>query len=39
MPKFTGEGDLTAAEHINFFDQFDHILGLEHEEVYSRLLV
>jgi hypothetical protein len=22
LPKFTGEGDLTAAEHINFFDQF-----------------
>jgi hypothetical protein len=20
LPKFTGEGDLTAAEHINFFD-------------------
>jgi hypothetical protein len=39
LPKFTGEGDLTAAEHINFFDQFADILGLEHEDVYSRLLV
>jgi hypothetical protein len=37
--KFTGEGDLTAVEHINFFDQFVNILGLEHEDVYSRLLV
>jgi hypothetical protein len=39
LPKFTGEGDLTAAEHINFFDQFANILGIEHEDVYSRLLV
>jgi hypothetical protein len=39
LPKFTGEGDLTATEHINFFDQFVDILGLEHEDVYSRLLV
>jgi hypothetical protein len=39
IPKFTGEGDLTAQEHINFFDQFTDILGLKHEDVYSRLLV
>jgi hypothetical protein len=39
LPKFTGQGYLTAAEHINFFDQFADILGLEHEDVYSRLLV
>jgi hypothetical protein len=39
LPKFTGEGDLTATEHINFFDQFIDIIGLEHEDVYSRLLV
>jgi hypothetical protein len=39
LPKFTGEGDLTATEHINFFDQFADILGLEHEDVYSRLFV
>jgi hypothetical protein len=37
--KFTGEGDLTAQEHINFFDQFSYILKIEHEDVYSRLLV
>jgi ribonuclease HI len=39
LPKFTGEGDLTVAEHINFFDQFGDIFGIEHEDVYSRLLV
>jgi hypothetical protein len=39
LPKFTREGDLIAAEHINFFDQFTDIIGLEHEDVYSRLLV
>jgi hypothetical protein len=39
LPKFTGEGDLTTQEHINFFDQFADILGIEHEDVYSRLLV
>jgi hypothetical protein len=39
LPKFIGEGDLTTAEHINFFDQFANILGLEHEDVYSQLFV
>jgi hypothetical protein len=39
LPKFMGEGDLTAAEHINFFDQFVDILGLEHEDIYLRLFV
>jgi hypothetical protein len=39
LPKFTGEGDLTATEHITFFDQFADILGIEHEDVYSRILV
>jgi hypothetical protein len=39
LPKFTGEGDPTAQEHINFFDQFSDILGIEHKDVYSRLLV
>jgi hypothetical protein len=39
LPKFMGEGDLTATEHIAFFDQFVDILGIEHEDVYSRLLV
>ena len=39
LQKFTGEGDLTAQEHINFFNQFADILGIEHEDVYSRLLV
>jgi hypothetical protein len=39
FPKFTWEGDLTATKHINFFDQFANILGLEHEDVYSHLFV
>jgi len=39
LSKFTREGDLTATEHINFFDQFADILGIEHEDVYSILLV
>jgi hypothetical protein len=39
LPKFTGEGDITIAEHINFFDQFTNICGIVHEDVYSRLLV
>jgi hypothetical protein len=39
LPKFMGEGDLTATEHIAFLDQFVDILGIEHEEVYSRMLV
>jgi hypothetical protein len=39
LSKFMGEGDLTATEHINFFDQFTNILGIEHEDVYSRLQV
>jgi hypothetical protein len=39
LPKFMGEGDLTATEHIAFFDQFVDILVIEHEDAYSRLLV
>jgi len=39
LPKFTGEEDLTATEDIHFFDQFRDILGLKHEDVYSRLSV
>jgi hypothetical protein len=39
LPKFMGEGDLTAIKHISFFDQFVDMLGIEHEDVYSRMLV
>jgi hypothetical protein len=38
-PKFMGEGYLTAIEHITFFDQFYDILGIKHEDVYSRLFI
>jgi hypothetical protein len=39
LPKFTREGDLTTAKHINFFDQFADILGLEHEDVYLSIFI
>jgi hypothetical protein len=39
LPKFMGEGDLTTTKHITFFDQFVDILSIEHEVVYSRILV
>jgi hypothetical protein len=39
LPKFIGEGDLTTKKHIAFFDQFDDILGIEHDDVYMRLLI
>jgi hypothetical protein len=39
IPKFMGEGDLIATYHITFFDQFVDIIGIEHEDVYVRLLV
>jgi hypothetical protein len=39
LPNFMGEGYLTATKHIAFFDQFVDILDIEHEDVYSRILV
>jgi hypothetical protein len=39
LTKFMGEGDLTTTEHITFFDQFVDILGIQHKEVYTMLLV
>jgi hypothetical protein len=39
LPISMGEGYLTATKHIAFFDQFVDILGIEHDDVYSRLLV
>jgi hypothetical protein len=39
LPNFVVEGGLTATEHITFFYQFVDILGIKHEDVYSRLLV
>jgi hypothetical protein len=38
-PKFMGEGDLTTTNHKVIFDQFVDILGIEHEDIYMRLLV
>jgi hypothetical protein len=39
LPKFMGEGDRTLTEHIAYFDQFVDILGIEHEDIYTILLV
>jgi hypothetical protein len=39
LPKFMGGGDLIATEHMEFFDQFVYILGIEHEDIYMRLFV
>jgi hypothetical protein len=39
LPKFMGEWDLTTTEHIAFLDQFIDIIGIEHEDVYTKLLV
>jgi hypothetical protein len=39
LPKFTGEGYLTAIEYITNFYQFADILGIENIYVYSRILV
>jgi hypothetical protein len=39
LPSFIGEGELIVVEHINFFDQFTYILGLEHEDIYSQFFV
>jgi hypothetical protein len=39
LPKFMGEWDLIAKEHIKYFDQFVDILGIENGDLYTRLLV
>jgi hypothetical protein len=39
LAKFMGEGDLIAIENTKVCDQFVDILGIKHEDVYSRILV
>jgi hypothetical protein len=39
LPEFMGEADLKTTKHITFFHQFVDILGIEHKDVYSILLV
>jgi hypothetical protein len=39
LPKFNGEDEITALEHLSSFDNFIDNLGLEHEDVYMRIFV
>jgi hypothetical protein len=39
LPKFNGESEITAVEHLAFFDEFSDNFGLEHEDVYMRLFI
>lgn len=37
LPKFNGEGEVTAEEHLSTFYAFADNLGIEHEDVWMRL--
>jgi hypothetical protein len=39
MPKFTGEGDVTAEEHIEAFYSYAENLNIEEEDVWTRVFV
>jgi hypothetical protein len=39
LPKFNGEDEITALEHLSTFDNFTDNLSLEHEDVYMRIFV
>jgi hypothetical protein len=39
MPKFTGEGDLTAEEHLATFYSYANNLNIENEDVWMRFFV
>jgi hypothetical protein len=39
MPQFTGEGDVTAEEHLSFFYRFAEIQAIENEDVWMRVFV
>jgi ribonuclease HI len=39
MPKFTGEGDLTAEEHLAAFYSYADNLNIENEDVWMRVFV
>ena len=39
MPKFTGEGDITAEEHIEAFYSYAENLNIEEEDVWTRVFV
>jgi hypothetical protein len=39
MPKFTGEGDITAEEHLDAFYSYADNLNIENEDVWMRVFV
>ena len=39
MPKFTGEGDFIAEEHLEAFYSYDENMNIEQEDVWSRVFV
>jgi hypothetical protein len=39
MPQFTGEGHITAEEHLSTFYKFVEIQGIENEDVWMRVFV
>jgi hypothetical protein len=39
MPKFTGEGDITAEEHLAAFYSYTDNLNIENEDVWMRVFV
>jgi hypothetical protein len=39
MPKFTGEGDVTAEEHLEAFYSYAKILNIEEEDVWTPVFV
>jgi hypothetical protein len=39
MPKFTGEGDVSAEEHIEAFYSYAENLNIEQEDVWTRVFV
>jgi hypothetical protein len=39
MPNFSGEGDMTAEEHLTAFYSYDDNLNIENEDVWMRVFV
>ena len=39
MPKFTGEEDITAEEHLSTFYSYEYNLNIENEDVWLRVFV
>ena len=39
IPKFTGEGDFTAEEHLEAFYSYAENINIEQEDVWTRVFV